>query len=201
MASTVENSVEIDRPTGDVFAFVDDYRNVTRYIVGMTEYKPTTSQTSGKGSKFRFVKKTTGLPDIKSEVEITEWVRDKRISFKSFSGFDNGGSYSFTARGDRTVVRLSNSYDLGSLLGGGRGGLFGGLAKAAGGVASKAAEGTVRKDLTTSLEKLRALVESEVKTRGTPAKQASATKAPAKKAPAKKAPAKKAPAKKVPSGR
>jgi uncharacterized membrane protein len=188
MASTVENSVEIDRPRGDVFAFVDDYRNVTRYIVGMTEYKPTTSQTSGKGSKFRFVKKTTGLPDIKSEVEITEWERDKKISFKSFSGFDNGGSYSFTARGDRTVVRLSNTYDLGSLLGGGRGGLFGGLAKAAGGVASKAAEGTVRKDLTTSLEKLRALVESEVKTTGTPAKQASATKSTARKAPAKKVP-------------
>jgi uncharacterized membrane protein len=188
MASTVENSVEIDRPRGDVFAFVDDYRNVTRYIVGMTEYKPTTGQTSGKGSKFRFVKKTTGLPDIKSEVEITEWERDKKISFKSFSGFDNGGSYSFTARGDRTVVRLSNTYDLGSLLGGGRGGLFGGLAKAAGGVASKAAEGTVRKDLTTSLEKLRALVESEVKTTGTPAKKASATKSTARKAPAKKVP-------------
>jgi uncharacterized membrane protein len=154
----------------------------------MTEYKPTTGQTSGKGSKFRFVKKTTGLPDIKSEVEITEWERDKKISFKSFSGFDNGGSYSFTARGDRTVVRLSNTYDLGSLLGGGRGGLFGGLAKAAGGVASKAAEGTVRKDLTTSLEKLRALVESEVKTTGTPAKKASATKSTARKAPAKKVP-------------
>src|SRR3982074_2151792 len=103
MASTVENSVEIDRPTGDVFAFVDDYRNVTRYIVGMTEYKPTTSQTSGKGSKFRFVKKTTGLPDIKSEVEITERERDKKISFKSFSGFDNGGSYTFSPRGARTL--------------------------------------------------------------------------------------------------
>lgn len=180
MASTVENSVEIDRPAGDVFAFVDDYKNSTRYIVGMTEYQPTTKQTNGKGSKFRFIKKTTGLPDIKSEIEITEWEQDRKISFKSFAGFDNGGSYTFTPRGDRTEVRLSNSYDLAGLLGGGRGGLFGGIAKAAGGVASKAAEGTVRKDLTTSLERLRSLVEAEVK------------KAPAKRAPAKKTPPKKA---------
>src|ERR1700738_1582344 len=112
MASDRENSVEMDRPAGDVFSFVDDYKNVTRYIVGMTEYKPTTKQTNGKGSKFRFVKKTTGLPDIKSDVEITEWEKDKKISFKSFAGFENGGTYSFTPRGDRTVVRLSNTYEL-----------------------------------------------------------------------------------------
>src|SRR5579859_1765413 len=161
MANTVENSIEIDRPVGDVFGFVDDYRNSTRYIVGMTEYKPTTKQTSGKGSKFRFVKKTTGLPDIKSEIEITDWLKDKKITFKSFAGFENGGTYSFTARGEGTVVRLSNTYDLSSLIGGNRGGLFGGLAKAAGGIASKAAEGQVRKDLTTSLERLRDLVEKE----------------------------------------
>src|ERR1700737_224590 len=162
MASTVENSVEIDRPAGDVFAFVDDYRNVTRYVVGMTEYKPLTEQVSGKGSRFRFVKKTSGLPDIKSDVEITDWQKDKKITFKSFAGFENGGTYTFIVQGDSTVVRLSNTYDLSSLMGGGRGGLLGGLAKAAGGVASKAAEGQVRKDLTNSLEKLRSLIESRV---------------------------------------
>src|ERR1700730_18341398 len=122
MASTVENSVEIDRPDADVFAFVDDYRNVTRYIVGMTEYKALTDKVSGKGSRFRFVKKTTGLPDIKSDVEITDWQKDKKITFKSIAGFENGGTYTFIARGDGTVVRLSNTYDLGSLIGRGRGG-------------------------------------------------------------------------------
>jgi uncharacterized membrane protein len=171
MANTVENSVEIDRPAADVFAFVDDYRNVTRYIVGMTEYKPLTDKVSGKGSRFRFVKKTTGMPDIKSDVEVTDWQKDKKITFKSFAGFENGGTYTFIPRGDSTVVRLSNTYDLSSLIGGGRGGLFGGLAKAAGGAMSKVAEGQVRKDLTSSLEKLRSLVES---------------KAPAKRAPARK---------------
>jgi uncharacterized membrane protein len=183
MASTVENSVEIDRPNADVFAFVDDYRNVTRYVVGMTEYKPLTKQVSGKGSRFRFVKKTTGAPDIKSDVEITDWQRDKKITFKSFAGFENGGTYTFIARGDKTVVRLSNTYDLGSLIGGGRGGFLGGLAKAAGGVVSKAAEGQVRQDLTNSLEKLRSLIEAEVRPRATTGSP------PRPKAPAKKAPA------------
>jgi uncharacterized membrane protein len=173
MASRVENSVEIDRPVGAVFSFVDDYRNTTRYIVGMTHYRPTTKVTSGKGARFDLVKKTTGLPDIKSVIEITEWEQDRKIVFDSVSGFENGGSYTFTARGDRTTVKLANTYDLTSLLGGG-GGLFGGFKKAAGGAISKVAEGQARRDLTTSLEKLKHLVET-----ATPASQA---KAPAKKA-------------------
>jgi uncharacterized membrane protein len=174
MANTVENSIEIDGPVSAVFAFVDDYKNTTRYIVGMTEYKPMTKQVSGKGSQFHFVKKTTGLPDIKSDVEIADWAEDKKITFKSFNGFDNGGSYSFTTKGGKTVVKLSNTYDLASLLGGGRGGFLGGIGKAVGGGLSKAAEGQVRKDLTKSLESLRDLVEA------TPRKPA-AKKAAAKK--------------------
>jgi uncharacterized membrane protein len=209
MANTVENSIEISRPAADVFAFVDDYRNSTRYIAGMTEYKPTTKQASGKGSKFKFVKKTTGLPDIKSEIEIIDWQKDSTISFKSFSGFDNGGTYTFIDKGADCVVRLSNTYDLGSLIGGNRGGLFGGLAKAAGGIASKAAEGQVRKDLTTSLEKLRSLVEKEVPARpaakaatGTPPATKAAAKRPRAKPPAAKKPAAKASvAKKASPGR
>lgn len=160
MGSTVENSIEIDRPVDEVFAFVDDYKNVTRYVVGMSEYKPLTNRVSGKGSQFHFVKKTTGLPDIKSDIEITGWAKDKKITFSSFSGFENGGTYAFSPKGKHTVVRLSNSYDLASVLGGGRGGLFGGIGKAVGGVASKVAEGQVRNDITKSLENLRDLVQA-----------------------------------------
>jgi uncharacterized membrane protein len=159
MASKVENSTVVDRPAAEVFAFVDDYKNTTKYLVGMTEYKPTTKQVSGKGSRFKLVKKTTGLPDIKSEIEITAWEQDKRIDFESVSGFENGGSYTFTPRGAGTVVKLVNTYDITSLIGGG-GGLFGGLKKAAGGALGKAAEGQARKDLTNSLENLKSLVEA-----------------------------------------
>ncbi|GAC1333154.1 MAG: hypothetical protein NVSMB17_13200 [Candidatus Dormibacteria bacterium] len=182
MASRVENSVDIDRPIAEVFAFVDDYRNTTRYIVGMTEYRPTTDRTSGDGARFAMVKKTTGLPDIKSEVEIHGWSENSRIAFRSISGFENSGSYTFTERGGKTNVKLVNDYDLTSLLGGG-GGLFGGLKKAAGGALSKAAEGQARKDLTGSLDKLRELVEAA------PRKPLPAPKAAAKAAPRKAAPA------------
>jgi uncharacterized membrane protein len=200
MASRVENSVDIDRPVDVVFDFVDDYRNTTRYLVGMTQYRPTTDRINGKGARFDLVKKTSGLPDIKSVIEITDWQKDRKIVFQSISGFENGGSYTFSAKGGGTTVKLANDYDLTSLLGGG-GGLFGGLKKAAGGAASKLAEGQARKDLTTSLDKLKHLVEAIPATRSAPAPAKKAA-APAKKAaaPAKKAatPAKKAatPAKK-----
>ena len=177
MASRVENSIDIDAPVSEVFGFVDDYKNTTRYLVGMTQYKPTTQKTSGEGARFSLVKKTTGLPDIKSEIEITEWDKDRKIAFESISGFENGGSYTFSPKGDRTTVKLVNVYDLTSLIGGG-GGFLGGLKKAAGGALSKAAEGQARKDLTTSLEQLKVLVEAAPKKAA--ARPAAATKTAAK---------------------
>ena len=193
MASKVENSVDIDRPIAEVFAFVDDFRNTTRYIVGMTQYKPTTERTSGDGARFAMVKKTTGLPDIKSEVEIHGWEAGKKIAFRSISGFENSGSYVFTTRSGKTNVKLVNEYDLTSLIGGG-GGLFGGLKKAAGGALSKAAEGQARKDLTASLDKLRELVENSPRKALPPAARPATAKPSGAKAPAAKVPATKAPA-------
>jgi uncharacterized membrane protein len=164
MAGRVENSVEIDAPIGEVFAFVDDYRNATKFIVGMAEYKPLTKQVSGKGSKFRFVKKTSGLPDIKSDVVCTAWDKDKKVVTESFAGFENTGHYTFGSRGGKTTVKAVNTFDLASLVGGRRGGILGGIGKAVGGVASKAAEGQVRKDLARSMENLRDMIEAGRKT-------------------------------------
>jgi len=202
VASKVENSVDIDRPIAEVFAFVDDYRNTTRYIVGMTQYRPMTDKTSGNGSRFAMVKKTTGLPDIKSEVEIHGWEQDQKIAFKSISGFENSGRYTFTTRGGKTNVKLVNEYDITSLLGGG-GGLFGGFKKAAGGALSKAAEGQARKDLTGSLDKLRELVEASPR-KALPASRAATSKpgaATAKKPAARSTAAAKTPAAKQPATR
>jgi len=174
MASKVENSVEIDRPVSEVFSFVDDFTNTTRYIVGMTQYRPTTAQTSGKGARFSMVKKTTGLPDIKSVVEIVEWEADHRIAFRSISGFENSGSYTFTIDGAVTTVRLVNAFDVTTLLGGG-GGFLGGLKKAALGATASIAEGQARKDLTTSLDRLKRLLEASPRETGKPrVKKASA---------------------------
>jgi uncharacterized membrane protein len=162
MASRVENTVDIDRPLSEVFAFVDDYRNTTRYVVGMTQYKPTTKQTSGLGARFSMVKKTTGLPDIKSEIEITGWEANRRIAYESISGFENSGTYTFSGKGQRTTVKLANTFDITTLLGGG-GGFLGGLKKAALGATRSVAEGQARKDLTTSLDKLKTVVEASRK--------------------------------------
>ena len=159
MTSKVENSIEIERPVSEVFSFVDDYQNTTRYIVGMVQYRPTTAQTSGKGARFSMVKKTNGLPDIKSVVEIVDWEQNRTIGFRSISGFENSGSYKFTVSGDGTTVRLVNAFDITTLLGGG-GGFLGGLKKAALGATASIAEGQARRDLTTSLDHLKRLVES-----------------------------------------
>ncbi|MHB8509575.1 MAG: SRPBCC family protein [Candidatus Dormibacteria bacterium] len=160
MASKVSNTVEIARPLAEVFAFVDDHTNLTRYMVGMTRWEPIGSQLSGKGSKFAMTKKTNGLPDIHSEMEVVEWRRDAWLSVRSFAGFENAAEYRFEAVEGGTRVTLSNSYDIGSLLGGPRTGFFGGLTRTLGGAASKALEGQVMKDLERSLDNLKRLVEA-----------------------------------------
>jgi uncharacterized membrane protein len=185
MASTVSNSIEIARPLRDVFEFVDDYKNVTRYLVGMVEWRPVGTQVTGKGSRFAMTKRVDGpVPDLKSELEITDWQQDELIKFQSYSGFENSGFYRFTATAGGTRVTLSNTYDLSSLLGGNRGGFFGSIAKSVGGAVSKAAEGQILRDLEKSLQKLRDLVEREVQVA-----PASSTKSPA--APVKAASARK----------
>lgn len=182
MASTVSNSIKIARPVRDVFQFVDDHKNVSRYVVGMVEWRPVGSQVSGKGSRFSMTKRVDGpVPDIKSELEITDWKQDELIKFDSYSGFENGGYYRFEAIPEGTRVTLSNTYDIASLLPGAKSkGFFGSIAKSVGGAASRAAEGQILRDLEKSLQKLRDLVEREV--------QAAAAAAPKTAAAAKAAP-------------
>jgi predicted lipid-binding transport protein (Tim44 family) len=166
-----------------------------------------TDKTSGKGAKFAYIKKVDapGAPDLKSKVEITEWEAGKKIAFRSYEGFENGGVYGFTAAGNGTRVTLTNTYDLASILGGKRGGFLGGLAKSVGGVLEKGMERQVLGDLEKSLQKLKTLVESTPgKTAAKPAARAKAKPAPkpaAKTAPkpaAKAKPATKTPAKAKP---
>lgn len=160
MGSTVTNSVVIKRPVAEVFAFVDDHRNTVRYVVGLAEWRPVGERQQGPGARFALTKKTRGLPDLRSEVEVVDWRANELIEYVSISGFENSGAYTFAAADGGTRVTLTNTYDLSTAFGADRGGFFGGVARRLGIAAGRATEGRVTQDLKASLEKLRQLVEA-----------------------------------------
>jgi uncharacterized membrane protein len=156
---------EIAAPVETVFAYVDDHKNTTKYMKGLTKWAPTTDVVHGKDAEFEVVMKA-GPKDLGSVVHITAWTENKTIAWKSVDGFKQTGKWAFTKKGDKTHVVFDMEYDLG-----------GGIA---GKMLGKVAEPVVRGNLEQSVNELKAQTEK--------LKPKAASKAPAKTAGAAKKP-------------
>jgi uncharacterized membrane protein len=158
---------EIAAPVETVFAYVDNYKNTTKYMKGLTKWKPTTDVVHGKDAEFEVVMKA-GPKDLGSVVLITTWTENKTIAWKSVDGFKQTGKWAFAKNGESTHVTFDMEYDLG-----------GGMA---GRMLGKVAEPVVRRNLEQSVTELKSQTE---KLKGkAPAKSAEAPAA--KRAPAAK---------------
>lgn len=106
-------SVRIDRPLEVVFAFVDDYRNVTRYLRHLQRWDPIDpSRVQGLGIRFRGTVRA-GPITMGGVLEVIEHVPGERVRYRSIEGPRLTGEWTFHADGDdATVVRLRNTYDL-----------------------------------------------------------------------------------------
>lgn len=89
----------IAAPVETVFAYVDDYRNTTKYMKDLTKWKPVGSQTHGKDAQFDVAMKA-GPKELSSVVLITQWTENKVIGWVSQSGFKQTGRWSFKASRD-----------------------------------------------------------------------------------------------------
>jgi uncharacterized membrane protein len=101
-----------DAPVNVLFDYVDDYRNTTTWLFGLSKFEPSTEITSGLGSKFDG---TFAVPPIKihSSVEIIEWEKDKVIALNSFHGFKISSTWHFSATGPETSkVVVDFTYEL-----------------------------------------------------------------------------------------
>ncbi len=138
-------SETIDATVEDVFAFVDDYRNTTKYMKDLVKWKPATDVTHGKGAKFDSALKA-GPSTLNSTVDITTWTENKTIGWKSVAGFKQTGKWSFKAIGDdQTEATFDMEYEFG-----------GGIA---GRMLGRAAEPVVRQSLGQSVRNLKSQVE------------------------------------------
>ena len=134
----------IKAPVATVFAYVDDYRNTTKYMKGLTKWKPTGKETHGKGAQFEVAMKA-GPSTLGSVVDITTWTENGAIGWVSRTGFKQAGKWVFRDKAGKTDVTFDMSYEFG-----------GGIA---GRLIGKAAEPIVRLNLQQSVDALKAQTE------------------------------------------
>jgi uncharacterized protein YndB with AHSA1/START domain len=108
------NTITIARPVGDVFAFLADAENDKQWRGGVIEMTRTSGQ--GVGATYRQIVAGPGGRRIDADVEITEFVPDRRIAFRTTKGpVRPTGSYDLQADDGRTVVTFSLAVELGGV--------------------------------------------------------------------------------------
>ena len=170
----------IEAPVEVVFAYVDDHRNITRFMKDLTTWEPAGDVVHGKGARFKVGMKAGPL-NLTSTVEITAWKQNSTIGFTARDGFRQSGTWSFVAEGTGTATTLDLEYEL-----------PGGIA---GRVAGRAAEPIMRSNLEKSIGELKAQAER------LPGARAAARPAPAKASAAASAKASGTASAKVPAAR
>ena len=130
----------INAPVATVFAYVDDYRNTTKYMKDLVKWQPTGKVTHGKGAQFDVGMKA-GPTTLTSVVDITTWTENKTIGWHSHEGFKQIGIWAFAPKGNATSVTFDMEYEFG-----------GGIA---GKLLGRAAEPIVRGNLQRSVETLK----------------------------------------------
>ena len=108
------NTITIARPAGDVFAFLADAENDKQWRGGVIEM--TRSSGQGVGATYRQIVAGPGGRRIDADVEITEFVPDQRIAFRTTKGpVRPTGSYELQAGEGGTVVTFRLAATLGGV--------------------------------------------------------------------------------------
>lgn len=105
-----ENTVTINRPLKEVFAFILDGDNNPRWRPGVADIQRTTNKPDGAGSKFKQgMKGPTGRID--ADYEIVKCEPNSRIEFQVTAGPARPvGVYTFAAQGSSTQVTFVLDY-------------------------------------------------------------------------------------------
>jgi uncharacterized protein YndB with AHSA1/START domain len=108
------NTITIARPVSDVFAFLADAENDMQWRGGVIEITRTSGR--GVGTTYRQIVAGPGGRRIDADVEITEFVPDQRIAFRTTKGpVRPTGSYDVQAREDGTMVTFRLAATLGGV--------------------------------------------------------------------------------------
>ena len=101
-----------EAPVDVAFAYLDDYRNATKWMFGLAKFEPIGGKDQGLGAEFEGTFQVKPVK-LHSTIKITEWEQDKVIAFESIKGFRNWSTWNFMADGPtRTKIQVTFSYEL-----------------------------------------------------------------------------------------
>jgi carbon monoxide dehydrogenase subunit G len=97
------NTVTIDRPRADVFAFLSRFENLPRWNYALSETRRVGTEPSGVGTRYV---QTRTIPRPATETfEVTELDPDRRLAIRGTLGpFAADSSYELQDAGDATVL-------------------------------------------------------------------------------------------------
>jgi uncharacterized membrane protein len=101
-----------DAPVARTFEYVDDYRNTTEWMFGLSKFEPNTARLNGLDATFDG---TFAVKPIKlhSSIRITSWAQDSVIGFESYQGFRIKSEWNFVAlAAERSTVVVDFYYEL-----------------------------------------------------------------------------------------
>lgn len=108
------NTITIARPVGEVFAFLADAENDKEWRGGVIEIARTGGE--GIGATYRQVVSGPGRRRVDADVEITDFVPDRRIAFRTTKGpVRPTGSYDLRTHGDGTELTFRLAANLSGL--------------------------------------------------------------------------------------
>lgn len=108
----IHHEGQCEAPLDVAFTYVNDYRNVTKWMFGLEKFEPAGAQDQGLGARFD---STFHVRPVKlhSTIEVTKWAQDKVIAFESINGFRNWSTWNFASAGPATTrVQVAFSYEL-----------------------------------------------------------------------------------------
>ncbi|MFE7798511.1 SRPBCC family protein [Nocardia sp. NPDC057440] len=85
------------------FAYVNDYRNLPRFISEIHEFTPVTDQVEGVGATFDGVIKL-GPATLHSRIQVVRWEEHAAIAVKSIKGFEIESTFLFHDKGQATCT-------------------------------------------------------------------------------------------------
>ena len=108
-----EKSIMIDRPQQEVFEFVMNLENDSKWQGTIVSVKQISDGPIGVGSTFRYETKFLGRKS-ETEIQLTSYDPPNGASVKAVNGpvpFEN--TYKFESRGDRTQMTFSGQAEIG----------------------------------------------------------------------------------------
>jgi len=107
----IAESIEVNAPVEDVFAFASDYRYWETWWLGVSDFNPTTEVLRGNGTRYAYKAWVAGRT-VELEAEIHDFVENVGWRAMATKGIPHRTQWVFEAEGDTTRLTYILEYSL-----------------------------------------------------------------------------------------